>query len=231
MKSRRPTTGKLTSRRAQHGAVHGWTRWAFFLLCVFVAVGMAVPAAWARPQNRALRQTVPMTPPPTWTPSSPVGPTERPTRPQPPTSEPATPSPAGEPTRPPGARPWLGLSAEPLVAEPGTAVLILLELQNLSDGSLENATITLPGYSALSLQGVQTSLGQAQFSPDGVTWTPGPLTGHGGGILQLAAVVGPDALPGTQMLLQATLVWPGGQVQSNGWPLSLPAALLPDAGG
>ena len=230
MKSGRSRTRKERPSAAP-GVAHPWARWAFFLLCVFVALGMAVPAAWARPQSAPSRQTVPMTPPPTWTPSHPAGPTEGPTRPQPPTSEPATPAPTGQPTEPAEAKPWLGVSAEPLVAQPGMVVSILVEVQNLDDGSMENATVTLLPHPALSFQQTQTTSGQAELGPDGLTWIPGALSGHSGGTLQMTAVVAPDALPGTQVLLSATLTWPGGQVQSNEWPLTLPNALLPEVGG
>jgi len=110
-------------------------------------------------------------------------------------------------------------------------VSILLELQNLGDGSMENATIILTLHPALSLEGLKASSGQAQPGSGEVVWTPGPLGGHGGGALQLAVVVAPDALPGTRILMHATLTWPGGQVHSNEWPLTLPEALLPEAGG
>jgi hypothetical protein len=231
MKSRRSAARTPKPRRGQRRVTRHWTQWAFFLVCVFVALGMVVPAAWARPQSVPARQTVPMTPPPTWTPNRPTRPTTEPTRPRPPTAEPITPSSTGEANNPPQAKPWLGVSAKPLVAQPGTSVAILVEVQNLGDGSLENATIVLPLHPSLTFQGVQASLGQAQLGPDGITWTPGSLGGHAGGTLQLAVVIVPDALPGTNVALRATLTWPGGQVQSNEWPLTLPAALLPEAGG
>lgn len=230
MKSRRSARKKPAPPRVKARVDHRWTRWGFFVLCVLIALGMIVPTAWARPSIAPARQTVPMTPPPTWTPDRPSGPTEAPTRPQPPSPEPETPSATGEPTRAPEARPWLGLSAEPLVAQPGTTVSILLELQNLGDGSLANATIVLPLHPALTLQSVQASLGQTQAGPDGITWIPGPLGGHSGGSLQVTVTVAPDALPGANIRMRATLTWPGGQVQSNEWPLTLPAALLPEVG-
>jgi hypothetical protein len=229
MKSRLPTS-RAPLHRTRRPVEHGLTRWAFFLLCVFIALSMAVPAAWARPYSSPQRQTVPMTPPPTWTPSRPTTPTEQPTRPQPPTPGPTAPSPTGESTQPRMASPWLGLSAEPFVVQPGMPVSVLLELQNLGDGAMENATITLLSHPYLLFEGVRTSLGQAQLGSAGVSWTPGPLGERGGGTLQVTAVVGPDALPDTSILLSATLSWPGGQVESNELQLSLPAALLPAVG-
>jgi len=230
MKYRRPTTSTPATRRARRRAEKTWTRWAFLAICLVVVLGMVVPAAWARPRSSTSRQTVPSTPPPTWTPSAPKEATERPTKPQPPTAAPTTTVPAGEPTQQPVAKPWLGLSAEPLVVQPGASVSILLELQNLGDGSMGNATITLPQHPSLSIEQAQASLGRAEIGMDGIRWVLGPVGAHGVATLQLAAVVGPDVVPDSEILLSAVLVWPGGQLQSNEWRLSLPPALLPAVG-
>ena len=204
-------------------------KWMYLLgmaLLLFV-LAHELPA-WARPAVRPSRQTVPMTPPPTWTPNlPPAAPTAPPTLPEPPQRP--TPAPGETPLLAP--EPWLGLTAEPQLVGPGSQVTLRLRLENIGTAALAGARLLLSRPPVLHFTTVRLSAGQVSLDPPGLTWEPGPLEAGAGQWLEITALVAEDALPDGSITLQAILSWPEGQVASNPVALTLPWALLPDAGG
>ena len=202
-----------------------WARLALIAFLLFL-LGRELPA-WANPAARPPRQTVPRTPPPTWTPEVPLAaPTSPPTPPEPP----QRPTPAPDETPLLAPEPWLGLSAEPLLLGPGSQVILRLRLENIGTASLAGARLVLPRPPVLHFTTVRLSTGQVSFGPPGLTWEPGPLESGAGQWLEITALLAEDVLPDGLIPLQATLTWPEGHLVSNALALTLPWALLPEAG-
>ena len=176
--------------------------------------------AWASYVAAPQRQTVPMTPPPTWTPVVDLGvpvPTQPPPEPKPP--EQATPVPEADP--------WMWLGVEPTIVGPGSEVALRLELENVGGAPLEGAILVLAEPALLRFVNVRASLGEVQAGASPPNWEAGTIQAGAGGVLEISAVVASDALPDNTIPLSATLTWADGQETSNEIVLVLPWALLP----
>lgn len=179
------------------------------------------PAVWATSLAKPQRQTVPLTPPATWTPTSP-GVTPGPTRSRPKPTRRAIPSQEAEP--------WLELVLSPTIGGPGSAVAATIVLENLGGAPLTGAQVTLPGSPILEYLFARASSGQVRLMGNQLLWQPDAVEGGERHELQINLVVSEDALPDTTLLMQATVTWPGGEASSNEVTLILPWALLPETG-
>jgi len=167
--------------------------------------------------------TVPRTPPPTWTPR-PRTATPRPTAPQPPPTAPAA-TPAPRPDA------WLGLHATYEVLAPGEVVTVELTLHNSGGAPLPGAVVTLPWPTTWALVGWRADQGAATLGATALSWRPDDL-GAGETIrLVLTAEVRDDLLPGTEVVLAASVTWASETRESNRLSLVAPRALLPATGG
>lgn len=191
------------------------------LLALCFGIGLARSRdAWASSLSKPHRQTVPMTPPPTWTPVP--GPSQ-PTATREPRRTPRPVTPVAD------ALPWLDLESDSLVVGPGSEVSLTLILENLGGSPLSGATVSLD-VPAWLLPELTAAEGQTSVSGFTATWLPPQL--EPGGRLQatVRCSVTDQAPPDTQAVLQAWLTWPGGDSQSNEVLLRLPWLLLPDTG-
>ena len=203
------------SARDVHRKLVGWLLAA--LLGVFLP-SRSTPI-WARSLAAPHRQTVPMTPPPTWTPDKPAAPTPSPTRPKP------TPQPAPVPV------PWMAFGAEPTVIAPNSRVVLRLELANVGGAPLLDARVTLDEPLEVPYTTIRVSLGEVDVETSRVIWSPGPLAAGAGGTIEIVGLVADDVLPDGTIPLRAEMSAPGVQSQVQEIALTLPRALLPDAGG
>lgn len=176
-------------------------------------LGLALP--WGAVQG----QTVPRTPPPTWTRTPPpVTPAPPPTDPPPPTWT-ATPLP-GAPTPIPRPNPALSLSVSPEFAGPGDVVRFVVRAVNYGDAAAVDAELSLEVPWPLAVRGehrATRTLGALQ-PREAIEWV-------------VEATVERDARPGQRLTFQAALRYRDGRLLSNGVALELPPALLPAAGG
>lgn len=215
--------------------------------------------AWASPLSNVHRQTMPLTPPPTWTPEQQPGGSEptappSPTRPEPtrppedtrvpPTDAPEQPAdtpapPTNTPVAapdtptpaPPVAQPWLYLSADPMFVGPSSEVGIRVEIANFGDAVLQTANITLTMPTLLSFVNVRTTSGQIRFEASNLILELNPVQPGGEGLLEIDVVVSADALPDAIIPMRAALNWDGGASVISDFPLVLPWAPLPETGG
>ena len=173
--------------------------------------------AWASGVLAPQRQTVPLTPPPSWTPETPVGPIA--TRPQPP-------APEDEESESEGANPWLGLSVAPQLVAPGVEVTLRVQLLNQGKGELSDAIVAMTLPRELEYAGGSASSGLLEHTAGSVLWAV-RVAAQGESMLEVRARVRDDVLPDRQIEFQAQLTWPSGGVSSNVGVLELPWALLP----
>jgi hypothetical protein len=219
-------------------------------LAFFASAALAAP--WHRAGAEALRQTVPLTPPATWTPAAPAAPPPEPTIPQPPDHSTALPPaeepdpvptalpgpaeptrPAADPTQAPpaspeaaAAQPWLGLSARPQIVAPGDVVTLRLELVNLGPGDLAPATVTLGPVRHLTLR----PSGTARVVAGELRWSAPRLAAGEGAVVEVQAVVGEGLLPGEEMVFAGEVAGAGEGTESNEALLVAPQAVLPGVG-
>lgn len=221
-------------------------------LSVALVASAALAAPWHRAGAEALRQTVPLTPPATWTPAAPAAPPPEPTVPQPPDHSTALPPaeepdpvptalpgsaeptrPAVDPTQAPpaspeaaAAQPWLGLSARPQIIAPGDVVTLRLELVNLGPGDLARATVTLGPVPHLTLR----PSGSARVVAGALRWSAPRLAAGEGAVVEVQAVVGEGLLPGEEIVFAGGLAGDGSELVSNEALLLAPRAVLPVVG-
>jgi len=180
------------------------------------------PASWGPALAKPQRQTVPLTPPPTWTPQAAARePTPTQARPRPPTRSPDRQE----------ALPWLGLSLEPGVAGPDSTVVLTVELANVGGAPLTNARVVLPGATVLAFLNARASSGRLELAGAQLVWLPEAMEPRATQTLLVNMRVSRDAPPDSRSLLSASVTWPGGELASNEAELVLPWALLPEAGG
>jgi hypothetical protein len=232
-------------------------RWTgvFLLVALFSALGVG-GTTWALPVQAPQRQTVPLTPPPTWTRVRPPATrTLVPTRPEPPRSatpgSPSTPVPqatsvpAGAPPSG-GATPvatprqrttpqtsesvWLWLSADPLIVGPGSRVSVRVELKNVDATALDAVTLELPAPVGLRFVDARVASGQADISEAKLTWQLGRLEPGTDALIEVTARVAADVLPDGALLLRPRLSWSEGELLGDEMALVLPWALLPATG-
>jgi hypothetical protein len=176
--------------------------------------------SWASSLAKPGRQTVPLTPPATWTPNVPAAPT------------------AAQPTRPPsadrsgstGPYPVLALQANPTVLSPEQTSVISVALSNSGNGPLSEAMVTLTQPGLLRLTRSRMSNGTLELGPSQLVWRPGSVAPGETATLELDMVLSAEALPDRQLLVSGTLVWPGGEDLVADMALNLPWALLPATG-
>ena len=191
-----------------------------FLLAglLVVLTGLALgKQTWASVVLAPQRQTVPLTPPPTWTPEAPAVP--KATRPQPP-------APDDEQRQSEGANPWLGLSVDPQLVAPGMVSTLSVQLLNQGSGELADALVTMQLPRELVYVDGSTASGSLEHNAGTVLWAV-RVAAQGESRLQVRVRVGDDVLPDRQIEFQAQLAWPSGEVSSNMGALKLPWALLP----
>jgi len=184
-----------------------------------VLIGLTlVGQTWAVTHQSSLRQTVPLTPPATWTPV--VRSEVEPTKPRPPTR---TADEAGETQ---GADPWLGLGIKPQVVAPRMDTVLSISLVNQGDEGLTDAQVSLKLPDVLDYWGAEASNGRLEVASGTVYWTA-QVPPQGESTLQIRARVAEAAVPDQHVEVEAILAWPGGVVASNRGVLDLPVALLP----
>jgi hypothetical protein len=197
------------------------------LLVVLVLLTLLVAAdhAWAGWLAAPVRQTVPMTPPPTWTPvaqATPLPPRPRPTQPPP------------EATPVPQAQPWLWLTADPHIAAPGNTVTVRLEVRNIGGSTMDDAIATLdipdiPPW--LRVISYEVSAGSIGMGTERLEWRLGALGAGAEAVCVLTGSIALDAPPGRDIELLAEFGAPASGVIQDRAIVSLPWALLPEAGG
>ena len=186
---------------------------------LLVLVGLALgKQAWASSLLSPQRQTVPLTPPATWTPEASA--TREPTKPQPPTPDDEQRQPAE------GPNPWLGLSVDPQVVAPGMVSTLRVRLLNQGNGQLADALATMQLPRELVYAGGSTTGGSLEHNAGTVLWSV-RVAAQSESMLEVRVRVGDDVLPDRQIEFQAQLAWPSGRVSSNMGALKLPWALLP----
>ena len=187
------------------------------------------PAAWTASLAAPQRQTVPLTPPPTWTPEAPTATaTQRSAPPAPPPTATSAPDQATPEPRP---RPWLWLEATPDVIGPGSQVMLRVELVNVGDAPLAEAALTL-SQTPLVLRELrwEPAGDDVRLEADKLVWRPRSLEAQQRAVLLISGVVPGSARPGGQVVVRAELAWPEGAPASGEVSLSLPRALLPETG-
>lgn len=197
------------------------------LVCCFVATLVMLGTwrsriAWAGTLAKPQRQTVPLTPPPTWTPVPPPV-TPAPTRPARVPPRPATPS--------AGAEPWLDLSVVPSIVAPGSRVTCTVQLANVGGSAMNDARVTLELPPWLVLGDLRATTGSVRVDGLELGWLPDPVGAGDALTFEAHLVVSEDAPPATSALLEALLTWAGGSDRSNQEELELPPVLLPETGG
>jgi hypothetical protein len=120
----------------------------------------------------------------------------------------------------------------PQVVGPGSEIKVRLELANVGNAALQDATIDLPfGASVLQPIRWQATTGRVRETDKGLTWRPGVLVAGADAVLLVDAVVSAAALPDSEITLQAALRGLDGVATSNEIVITLPWTLLPAAGG
>ena len=186
---------------------------------LLVLMGLALgKQAWASSLLSPQRQTVPLTPPATWTPEALA--TREPTKPQPPTPDDEQRQPAE------GPRPWLGLSVGPQAMAPGMVSTLRVQLLNQGNGELADALVTMQLPRELVYAGGSMASGSLEHHAGSVLWAI-RVAAQSESMLELQVRVGDDVLPDRRIELQAHLTWPGGVVSSNTGTLQLFLSLLP----
>jgi hypothetical protein len=163
---------------------------------------------------------VPLTPPATWTPNVPA-----------PTST-IAPTPAPTEDRSTSASPYpvLELQADQETLAPGQAVSVSLVLANEGGVPLSGAVLTLSQPDLLRLTRSRTTSGETQPGQGQLVWRPESLAAGGKTTLDLEMTLSEDALPDRELLLTATLIWPGGEPLTANTAFILPWAMLPATG-
>ena len=187
------------------------------LLAVCLGGGARI---WASTLTRPERQTVPLTPPATWTPNVP-----RPTQPAPATRRPRPTSASSS-----SPYPFLELTASPFLLAPGLGLEIELSLQNAGNAPLSEATVVLASPDVADSQQLRTSAGATSLLQGEIVWRVTDLAPDETVTMNLSGAIRRDVQPGRQILLQATVLWEGGQDLSNQVLLTLPNAILPATG-
>lgn len=207
-----------------HKLLHHPKRLALLLLVLLLLALSSARSAWATLAEHALRQTVPLTPPPTWTPvRPPATPTPLPTRPvppRPPTSVPQdTPMPEGTAILQPSA-------VAPNTSVPGTDVPRTIVL-NTSVPSTPAPSTRTPGTPVLGATPVPggTSIPQSTAVAPNTPVRQEPAVAQGQPWMWLSAaptIVG----PGVRVTLELELESVGaGSLSGASLLLAEPAAL------
>jgi len=174
--------------------------------------------AWASSLLSPQRQTVPLTPPATWTPEASA--TRKPTKPQPPTPDDEQRQPAEGPS------PWLGLIVDPQVVAPGMVSTLRVRLLNQGNGELADGLVTMQLPRELTYAGGSMASGSLEHNAGSVLWAI-RVAAQSESMLELRVRVEDDVLPDRRIELQAHLAWTDGVVSSNTGALELPWAMLP----
>ena len=186
---------------------------------LIVLAGLALgKQTWASVVLAPQRQTVPLTPPPTWTPVVTV--VIEPTKPRPPTRT-AEQTPVSE-----EPDPWLGLSVSPQIVAPNMEAVLHISLVNQGGRTLTAGQVSLQLPEALVYVGGEASNGAIGHDAGMVRWTV-QVAAQSESALEIRVRVAEAALPEQRLEVQADLAWPGGTVSSNSGVLALPLALLP----
>ncbi len=197
------------------------------ILVVLLLLAMVVGGdrAWAGRLAAPLRQTVPMSPPPTWTPvaqATPVPPRPRPTQPPP------------EATPVPQAQPWLWLTVDPHIAAPGMAVTARLEVRNIGGSTMHDAVATIHSANIptwLRIASYEVTAGSLGMGAERLEWRLGALGAGAEAVCVLTGSIALDAPPGRDIELLAEFGAPASGSLQDRAIVSLPWALLPEAGG
>ncbi|MFH1086916.1 MAG: hypothetical protein V1772_14300 [Chloroflexota bacterium] len=178
--------------------------------------------AWASALARPGRQTVPLTPPATWTPSVPApGRTATPPPPRP------TRRPAGTTALP---QPWLELEAAPAVVAPGMDVALQVNVVNLGAAPWGGGTVTLEVSDLLRDLRLGPLTGSASWQGRALIWRLEELAPEASAVLELRATVAQEALPDGRIPVWASLVAPATDALTREAAFELPWAPLPAAG-
>jgi hypothetical protein len=199
-------------------------RW-LFIIVVLLAVVLGRDRAWAGWLAAPARQTVPMTPPPTWTPAAPATPV-------PPRPRPTQPSPEATPV--PQAQPWLWLTVDPHIAAPGMAITARIEVRNIGGATMHDAiaTLDIPDLpSWLRIVSYEISTGTMTVGAERIEWRLGALGAGAEAFCTLTGSISLDAPPNRDIELAATFGAPASGAIQDQAIISLPWALLPEAGG
>lgn len=174
-------------------------------------------------------QTVPRTPPPTFTPTPsatlPITPTDTP----PPTAT-ATLAP-GAPTPVPRPNPVISLNARPQTIGPGDVVTFTCRLANHGNAAAEQVQMSLPILWPLAVQSAVSSAGTVGFDVQGLSFALDALQPEQEVAITVRAVVQEDTSPDQTLVYRAQLVFREGERESNEVQVILPPALLPATGG
>ncbi len=198
---------------------------ATLAVLVLLALLWGGDTSWAGWLTAPVRQTVPMTPPPTWTPvapATPVPPRPRPTQPPP------------EATPVPQAQPWLWLNVEPHIAAPGMTVTARLEVRNIGGSTMHDAIATLESANIptwLRIDSYEISAGSIAMGAERLEWHLGAMGAGAEAVCVFTGSIALDAPPGGELELLAKFgASASGAIQDRAL-ISLPWALLPEAGG
>ena len=220
---KRKASGQDSHDRASRLA--GWL--AIGLLGVLLALA---GAAWSGLSSGIVSgQTVPRTPPPTFT-ATPSA-----TSQVPPTHTPRPTSTAtfvpGQPTLTPWPDPLIELHVSPSVVGPGDVVVYRGQVVNRGGAPATGAQISLGIPSPLSIQGANASMGTVDADSHALRIDLAALDPGAAWTFEVRAVIQANALPGQTVASRARLTYRAGARESGQVTVHLPPALLPATGG
>ncbi len=194
--------------------------------CALLALGLD---AWSLTWQTASGQTVPRTPPPTFTrtftPTPRVTPTHTPLPTATYTLVPGAPTPVPRPDL------FIALAAKPGIAGPGNLVTFTCQVGNRGNAPANNLTASLSIPWPLAIQDVSLPKGQFRFDANEATISLDSLQPGEEIAITLRARVQENASPGKTLRYRAQLTSTGGERESNEVIIELPWALLPATGG
>lgn len=194
---------------------------AIFLLASFDTGGFT----W----GLAAGQTVPRTPPPTWTRTRTAAPPETESPTLPPTAT-ATLAP-GAPTPVPQPDPAVSLNVTPYFGGPGDIIRFTVRLRNHGSAVATGLTVTLPWPDPLFVLALSASAGEVSAGSGEIVWRLGQLAPGAEAVWTLQAQIAADAMPDQVLRYRARLSFDGGLRESEERMLLLPWTRLPATGG
>jgi len=194
---------------------------AIFLLASFDMGGFT----W----GLAAGQTVPRTPPPTWTRTRTAAPPVTET-PAPPPAATATLAP-GAPTPVPQPDPAVSLTIAPAFGGPGDVIRFTVRLRNDGSAAATNLTVALPWPDPLLVLALSASAGEVSAGSSEFVWRLGQLAPGAEAVWTLQAQIAADAMPDQVLRYRARLSFDGGLRESEERTLLLPWTRLPATGG
>jgi hypothetical protein len=198
------------------------------LSLALIALSLLGLGRWSLGGGKVSGQTVPRTPPPTFTATPSVTPMQRPTE-TPRHTATATPRP-GEPTSVPRPDVGLEMDASPLVVGPNQLVVVQVRVFNMGNGAARDVVLDLSALAPLSIQRISSDRGRYVLEPYRASLGLEQLGPGESWEVTAETAVAADAWPGRTSPVDAALRHVDGSANAQ-VTIHLPPALLPAAGG